>query len=232
MSPWIIALFATMQEIPLRRYSCPSTTMVNSSTVGRGLANAAAKYAACPMAALLGSAASMSWASKPVPDMRPKPFTCSSPCSSFQEISPRSTHAVWPTRHARARAAGSGALPMFAKRRFAVPEGNTQTGTERPRSAWRSPVTDPSPPESTQTSKSSTSRTTSSATKSGASARKVHSSPAWTRARSNSKMASEPKPDNGLWMMTLRMMVLPGPPTRDSMYHVPGTGPRRATVTW
>ena len=101
------------------------------------------------MIALLGSAACMSWASKPVPDMIPKPRTCFSPFSSSQLISPRSSAAVLPMRQARARAEGSKALPMLAHSRFAVPEGKTQAGTSLPRRACSSVETVPSPPDRT-----------------------------------------------------------------------------------
>lgn len=77
----------------------------------------------------------MSWASKPVPDIRAKPRVTRVPPTSVQEISPRSSAAVLPMRQARASAEGSGALPRLAHRRFAVPDGKTQTGTDVPRSS-------------------------------------------------------------------------------------------------
>ena len=86
------------------------------------------------MAFLLGAAAVMSSASKPVPAMIEKPRVTLVPSWS-QRASPRSQVATLPQRQARARAAGSAELPMFANRRFAVPEGNTQVSTERPLSA-------------------------------------------------------------------------------------------------
>ena len=43
MSPWIMALLATMQVMPLRSKVCPSTVMVKRSTAGFGFARAAAK---------------------------------------------------------------------------------------------------------------------------------------------------------------------------------------------
>ena len=78
------------------------------------------------MAFLLGAAALMSSASKPVPAMIEKPLVWDAP-SAIQLASPRSQAAVLAHLQALASAAGSGELPMFAKSRFAVPEGNTQT---------------------------------------------------------------------------------------------------------
>ena len=43
MSFWIIALFATMHEMPSRTCVTPSTVMVNFETVGLRLVTAAAK---------------------------------------------------------------------------------------------------------------------------------------------------------------------------------------------
>ena len=83
------------------------------------------------MARLLGMAACMICASKPSPAMREKPCRSLSPLSFAHIISPRSHLAECPILHALASAAGSAELPRLAKKRFAVPDGNTQVSTFR-----------------------------------------------------------------------------------------------------
>ena len=88
-------------------------------------------------------------------------------------------------RQARASDCGSGVFPRLALKRLAVPEGKAHTGTPVPASACMTPLTVPSPPEATTTSKSVASRTASLGSKSSFSSRKTHSSPGLTTERWN-----------------------------------------------
>ena len=68
----------------------------------------------------------------------------------------------------------------------------------------------PSPPEATTRSKPSAPAQASRASKSSSRTLSTHSSPSRASERSNWNTASEPNPDLGLWMMRVRMGLLPG----------------------
>ena len=76
--------------------------------------------------------------------------------------------------------------------------------------AWSSVETVPSPPDTTMVSNPSMWAQTSSEVKLiRSSILSTHSSPGCTSALMNWKMASEPKPDFGLWMTSVRTACLP-----------------------